>query len=302
MEPPIVTFGPEGCGKTTILKQAAHMLRKLGYEVFYLNPLEREFLVEVDDADIKTLFFDFIRQTFSDEIWGRVVFGAIDLVRELLKRRKKKVAILADDVFQAIGLNKAAMYVNGLLGIIEYPPGEYEGVVALAATGEGVSRWEIGRHRWAELRPMWNIVREGFVQLYEKVPGPKPPFEDVWKMAGGNPWMIAKLYMADRDVRRVVSDFIQEKWLPSAFVEKWRRWLVEAVEDPDVLWDPDAPEELINELTSRNLIVYMMYPRDSYFWIDQPPPERDLEIGVGEHVAWHSPLHREAVKAVLNNA
>jgi energy-coupling factor transporter ATP-binding protein EcfA2 len=87
---PVVIFGPEGCGKTAFLKQAAAALREFGYEVLYLNPLEREFLVEVDDVDIKTLFFDFIRQTFSDEMWGRVVFGALDLVRELLKRRKKK--------------------------------------------------------------------------------------------------------------------------------------------------------------------------------------------------------------------
>jgi len=51
------------------------------------------------------------------------------------------------------------------LDIIEYPPRGYERVVALAATSEGATRGEIGRHLWAELRPMWNTPREGFHQL-----------------------------------------------------------------------------------------------------------------------------------------
>jgi len=40
---PIVVFGPEGCGKTAFLRQAASGLRELGYDVFYLHPLDRVF-------------------------------------------------------------------------------------------------------------------------------------------------------------------------------------------------------------------------------------------------------------------
>jgi hypothetical protein len=32
---------------------------------------------------------------------------------------------------------------------------------------------------------MWNMPREGFRQLYETLPGEKPPFEDVWRLTGG---------------------------------------------------------------------------------------------------------------------
>jgi len=38
---PVVVFGPEGCGKTAFLRQAAETLRELGYDVFYLHPLDR---------------------------------------------------------------------------------------------------------------------------------------------------------------------------------------------------------------------------------------------------------------------
>jgi len=40
---PVVVFGPEGCGKTAFLRQAAAMLRDLGYDVFYLYHLDRFF-------------------------------------------------------------------------------------------------------------------------------------------------------------------------------------------------------------------------------------------------------------------
>ena len=53
---PVVIFGPEGCGKTAFLRQAASGLRELGYDVFYLHPLDRVFAAEVDDADVKSLF------------------------------------------------------------------------------------------------------------------------------------------------------------------------------------------------------------------------------------------------------
>jgi len=53
---PIVIFGPEGCGKTAFLRQAASGLRELGYDVFYLHPLDRVFSAEVDDPDVKSLF------------------------------------------------------------------------------------------------------------------------------------------------------------------------------------------------------------------------------------------------------
>ena len=191
---PVVVFGPEGCGKTAFLRQAVAMLKELGYDVFYLHPLDRVFAAEVDDADVKMLFVDLVRKTLEDERWGRLALAVFDLTREILKRRRRKIAVIADDVFQAIGLDKAAAYVKGLLNMIEHPVYDYENIVVLVATSEGVTREEMGRHFWAELTPMWNMPREGFRQLYEKMPDPKPPFEEVWRWAGGNPRMLGRLY------------------------------------------------------------------------------------------------------------
>jgi hypothetical protein len=296
---PLVIFGPEGCGKTAFLRQAASGLRELGYDVFYLHPLDRVFAAEVDDPDVKTLFVDLVRKTLEDERWGRLALAVFDLTREILKKRRRKIAAIADDVFQAIGLDKAAAYVKGLLNMIEHPVYRYENIVILVATSEGLSRAEIGRHRWADIMPMWNMPREGFKQLYEKIPGPKPSFEEVWRLTGGNPGMLSRLYSTGWNSGAVVTRLIREKRLTPDFVARWRSWLEKAVEDPEALWSPDAPEELIKQLVERNLILYNIYEREQIFWIDQPPPERDPELGIGKNAAWQTPIHREAVRRAL---
>jgi len=298
---PVVAFGPEGCGKTAFLRQAVAMLRDLGYDVFYLHPLDRVFSAEVDDPDVKRLFLDFVRRTLEDERWGRLAMAVFDLTREVLRRRRRRVAVIADDIFQAIGLDKAAAYVKGLLNMIEHPQYKYENMVVLAATSEGVSRREIGRHRWARLMPMWNMGRNGFLQLYEKIPGPKPPFEEVWRWTGGNPNMLVELYKAGWDVDEVVKRLIISKGLTSfvrSLGREVRELLWKAVENPDSLLSPEGAP-LLERLIDINVLIDSITYRDPPLWIDQPPPERDLELGIGKHVAWHTPLHREAVRRAL---
>ncbi|WP_238376225.1 ATP-binding protein [Vulcanisaeta sp. EB80] len=291
-------MGPR-CGKTAFLRQTVETLRELDYNVLYLHPLDRVFMAEVDEPDVKSLFLDLARQTLADEKWGRIALAVFDLVRELLRRRKRRVAVIADDVFQAIGLDNAAAYVKGLLNMIEHPVYDYEKIVILIATSEDLSRSEIGRHRWAHIMPMWNMPREGFQQLYEKVPGPKPPFNEVWKWAGGNPNVLRELYMAGWSRDAVVAQLIREKRLTPGFIARWRVWLEKVVNDPEALWSPDVPEELIRQLVERNLIVYNIYEREQIFWVDQPPLERDPELGIGKDVAWQTPIHREAVRRAL---
>ncbi len=295
---PVVIFGPEGCGKTAFLRQAASGLRELGYDVFYLHPLDRVFSAEVDDPDVKSLFADLVRKTLEDGRWGRMALAVFDLVREVLKKRRRKIAVIADDVFQAIGLDKAAAYVKGLLNMIEHPVYRYENIVVLVATSEGVTREEIGRHFWAELTPMWNMPQEGFQQLYDRLPGPRPPFEEVWRWTGGNPRMLGRLYESGWDVVGVVLRVVEEKRLTAEFVSRWRSWLGLAVEDPDVVGKVEFPHELRQVLVWRNFIIYI-YRRNPALWVDQPPPERDLELGIGRSVAWQTPIHREAVRMAL---
>jgi len=296
---PLVVFGPEGCGKTAWLLQAVEVLRETGFSVIYFNPLRRDFVAEVGIRSIEERAREVLRGLLSGYELAKVIWSAVDFAREAIRLGRGRVAVVVDDAFQLTGAHSAALFVKGLLELIEHPDGAYERIVAIAATSEGFSRREIGRHRWADLKPMWNMPRKGFEELYERVPGPKPPFEEVWRLTGGNPDALRMLYQAGWSADALVSKLVVEKEVVPGLVSRWRRWLEEAVRDPDALWDPEVPEELVEELVARNLIVYNVYSRDPWFWVDEPPPERDLELGIGRYVAWQTPLHREAVRRAL---
>ena len=295
-----LVFGPEGCGKTAWLKQSAVLLRELGFDVLYLNPIEKEVYAELGVEDVKRRIAEILREA-TDEAWARAVWAAVDLAKELIRAGRRKVAVLADDVFQAIGLNKAAIYVKGLLGLIEHPPASYERVIAVVATSEGVTRREIGRHRWADHRPMWNMPREGLKQLYDQIPGEKPPFEEVWRVTGGNPKLLGELYAKEWNVDNILRELAGKKRL-DAFVrslgDKEMELLKRAVDDPDVLFTREGIP-LMDKLVDMNLVVDTLPERDPWFWAGEPPPEKDLELGIGRRVAWQTPLHREAVRRVL---
>jgi hypothetical protein len=296
---PVVVYGPEGCGKSALLKQAGEILGELGFDVLYIDLLRRDFTTHTDIREVAEKLSEVLAETTSIALL-RLANTTVSLARDLIRKwRKRRIALLVDEVFQAIGIEGAEAYVKSLLNLIEYPPESYENIVVILATSEGLSRWKIGRHRWAWLMPMWNMSKSGFTELYEKIPGNKPLLEDAWRFTGGNPFMFSQLHRINWSINIAVKTLIAEKNLTPTFINKWRKWLKEAVADPDTLWDPNTPEELINELTSRNLIVYFLRDRDPELWIDTPPPERDLEIGIGKHVAWQTPLHREAVKKAL---
>ena len=296
---PIVVYGPEGCGKTAWLKQSAEVLKDLGYGVIYFNPLRREFLVEVGVRSVEERVQELLKQASSEFGLAKLIWSVIDFARDTIRLGRGRVAVLVDDAFQFTTTYNAALFVKGLLELIEHPVERYERIVAIAATSEGFSRREVGRHRWAEIRAMWNMSKEGFKELYDKLPEPKSDFENVWRLSGGNPDILRKLYRVRWDVNSVLSTIIEDKGITPNFINKWRSWLEKAVEDPDNLWSPEVPEELIDELMRKNLIIYNMHSRFEFRWVDEPPPEKDLELGIGRYVAWQTPIYREAVKKVL---
>ena len=298
---PVVVFGPEGCGKTAWLKQATETFRELGFEAIYVDPIRKDFIARTDVEEVVKRFAEAATEAVG-VAQVKLATLAIDVVGWLISRwRRGRVAVLVDDAFQAIGLSKAAIYVKSLLNLVEYPPEGYECIVAIAVMSEGLSKREIGRHLWAKITPMWNMSKKGFEELYEKVPGPKPRLEDVWTASGGNPRILSQLYEAEWSVDAVVKSLIDSKGLDyfaSSLTSDERKYLLEAIEDPDTLLARERIP-LLNRLVELNLIVDVMPERGQEFWIDEPPPQKDLELGIGKRIAWQTPLHREAVKKAV---
>lgn len=305
---PWVVYGPEGCGKTSLFRQAVEVFRGCGYSVVWINPLSEDVGERiVATEDVRDLIVSVMRDYGGlPESLAKLVDVGIAVAYRVLRRRVGgRLVVFADDIFQAVGLDRAETYVKALLNLVEHPPGRYEKVAIVIATSEGVSRERVGRHSWAYLYAMWNMPKEGFRELYEQIPGDKPSFEDVWRWTGGNPRFLGKLYEVGWNVDRVVGWLIRGRSidrLVAMLPEGERDLLAEAVYDPDVLWENLARREaqdLVCRLIERNLIMEM-FDRVEDAWIDVPPPERDLDLGIGRRFAWQTPLHREAVRRVLN--
>jgi hypothetical protein len=141
---PVVIFGPEGCGKSAFLRQAAEALGGFGFDVVYVDAAHRDFVVYTDVAEVARRLLD-AASDVSSLAQLKLAYLAVDLAKELIGRwGKKKVAVLVDEVFQAVGLDKTGIYVKSLLNLIEYPPKSYEKIVAIAVISEGVTREELG--------------------------------------------------------------------------------------------------------------------------------------------------------------
>jgi len=302
---PIVIYGPEGCGKTSLLKQAEVVLEEHGYHVIYASPLEERAEEILSYTPTVGQIAREVLKAFP-EPYSRIADVAITIAREVMKRlRKPRVALLLDDIFQAIGVDKAEIYVKTLLNLIEYPPGDYENIVILVSSSEGATREKIGRHNWATIKILWNMSKEGFKELYDVIPGGgKPDYETLWKLTGGNPRYLKKLREASWSIDTAVKSMIKERKLDiftGTLSREELEVLRQVVRDPDHLVEQlrEKPaQELERKLTELNLIIYM-HDRDEYFWIDQPPPEKDQELGIGRYYAWQTPLHREAVRIAL---
>jgi len=59
--------------------------------------------------------------------------------------------------------------------------------------------------------------------------------------------MLSQLYEAYWNVDDVVNRLIKERNITPQFIARWRNWLERAINDPDTLWESNAPEDLINK-------------------------------------------------------
>ncbi len=115
-----VVYGPEGCGKTAWLLQSMELLREFNFDVVYVNPLNGQVYAEVGVRDLRNELFRLVQEAISQNALARIAWIAYNVINELIRARRGRVAILADDVFQVIGVRESAMYVKALLNLIEY--------------------------------------------------------------------------------------------------------------------------------------------------------------------------------------
>ena len=92
---PKVVFGPEGCGKTAWLKQAAEILRREGYEVVYVDPLRRDFTTYTDLRELARKLAEAASEA-TGQAGVKLTYLAINLAKHMLRMGRRRVRELLE--------------------------------------------------------------------------------------------------------------------------------------------------------------------------------------------------------------
>ncbi|ABL78741.1 ATP-binding protein [Thermofilum pendens] len=310
---PIYLYGPEGCGKTRLLKEFVSRFEEFFGEdaiAIYIDALERESLSKAflssKSVRIATETLLSLVERFSGLAVGRALAESIvTLVEKALTKRKLEesyILIAVDDVAKAVGLDQIELYVKWLYEAMwklyeEYKP---RAINMAVTTSEGESLNLVLRHRHSYIALLWNLDKRGFEELFEELNPPSSiDFETVWRLLGGNPGKLVELKVT---YGWSIDDMIKDATarLVSVAKEVRGRGLVEQVkliiEDPDNIWHRASVEmgEAERILLRRNLIIYKGMPT-----IAREDVKPDKEIGIGEYYAWQIPSYREILKKIL---
>ncbi len=309
---PLYLYGPEGCGKTRLLKEFVKDFRKYFGKraiAIYIDALERTSLDRaiLTSSTIKVTK-DILRdviESFMGSPLGKVLAETIPeiLERAIAKERFRNNYILVaiDDVTRAIGLDQIEWYVKWLYELMwkfieDYNPKVLNFIVT---TSEGESLRLIQRHRHAHIRMIWNLDKEAFEELFYEL---KPPttleFEDVWNLLSGNPGKLMEL----------AQEF---EWNINYMIQSYKRRLKEVVELViglgllkelnAVIENPDSISKISSEkmlelkeiLIENNLIMRIS------FQLDFTLPKPNFSIGLGREYAWQVALYRHVLKQII---
>ena len=310
---PLYVYGPEGCGKTRLLKELVRRFSSLtsaGAIAVYIDALEAE---SVDKAILTPRSIQLSREvlaSIAEKYTGLTVGEALSrsisaiLEKAILKRRMRGnyVLVAVDDVARTIGLDRVEWYVKWLYELMwklreSYQP---EAINFIVTTSEGESLELISRHRHALIKLLWNLEEKAFRELAQELNPPESlDLEHVWKLTGGNPGKLIEI--AEHftwDTARWLES-IREKLKPIARKILERNLTQELkliVEDPDSIWHKPSPKmgELYQLLAAANLVIYKGFTA-----VSEAKVPANLELGIGEDYAWQIPAYRKALEDIL---
>ena len=310
---PMYIYGPEGCGKTRLLKEFVRNFNKFFIKnaiAIYIDALESE---SIDKAILvpKTVklskeILESIVEKFTGFNIGKVLSNSISTILEkavLEKRiRDNIVLVVVDDVVKVIGLERIERYVKWLYELMwkirdKYRP---KAINFIVTTSEDKSLKLVERHRHTYIVMLWNLDKNSFKQLFYKLnPSNKVDFEEVWRLFGGNPGKLIELaenYNWNTEI------------MINTYSEKVRKVLREIVgkgleEELKILVeDPDNADKISTEKMGevvKTLVKYNMFMYVGLLLTGLRKPKPDSQMGIGKYFAWQIPLYKNIFKTML---
>ena len=303
---PIFLYGPEGCGKTRLLKE---FVKKFNGISIYVDALEKEkldkaLLTNPAIGELRKLMQDLVSK-FTGPVGAFLVDKLMPIVENIVTKttiEDKPLVIIVDDVVRAIGIEKIEWYIKWLyeLGkklVEDYRPSS---ILIIATTSEGQSLDLVLRHTYASIRLLWNLHKDALDELARELGVPhEVSIDELWHVTGGNPrilieiahdyaWNInAWLSMLKKKLLKIIIS-IKSKGLENE--------LKLVIKDPDAIYHYPSQkmEELYKILVEENLIIYKYIPT-----ITEKEIEEDPELGIGKYYAWQIPAYRDIISNIL---
>ncbi len=310
---PLYIYGPEGCGKTRLLREFVCSFNSFFGEkaiAIYIDALERK---SIEKAIYVSRPIEIVKKILREYVEKLNVFGVgrvlIELIGDILEKaitRKRLedsyVLIAIDDVVKAIGIEEIERYIKWLYELLwklysEYKP---KAINFIVTTSEGQSLEIVSKHRHAGIALLWNLDRDSFEKLFKVLNPPQHiEFNSIWRFLGGNPGKLIELALYYRwSLDKWFRDLVDR--LRPIVIEIKSRNLIEElkllIEDPDNVIDRASTK--MNELR-RFLIESNLFMYKAYSTIDSSYIHRDSELGIGEYYAWQIPAYRIALENLI---
>jgi len=205
---PTFVFGPEGCGKSRLFREAVRRFKEWypdGVAVLVdvrEERLERAVLATAP-VDVKKLAKRLAKAMFKSlsqiTHFGEFFATMATSIPEFVKTRGvRRIFVVVDEVTTAF--TNVEAYAKSMESTMNVGrPEELKDVIVnfFAPTSEGYARDLLSRHNYVAQNYIWNLPRHDFEELYyrarELYPGQAPPFDEVWRLYGGNPRALEEL-------------------------------------------------------------------------------------------------------------
>ncbi len=303
---PIYLYGPEGCGKTRLLKE---FIKRFNGIAVYIDALEGESIEKalITNPVIKELreFAKEVLPGISSTIGAYLankIASILEKVSTKISIKDKPLLIAVDDVTRAIGLSKIEWYVKWLYELIKKLWEDYKpkSILIIATTSEGQSLDLILRHTYASTRLIWNLDQKAFNELIQELNPPnQAAIEDLWRVIGGNPRALIEIAYNYKWNIDTWLNVLKRKLTKTLITIRSRNLVKElkyVIENPDTIHDKPSPkmEELYKLLIEENLFIYKYMPT-----LNGGEIPKDPNLGIGKYYAWQIPAYSQILKELL---